>query len=74
MPFFLHSASSPLHNSLKLYFSIEENAKAILEEQKQDEKFSEIIVSCKSLSGYETKSFKTLLPQVSNRKKSAQLS
>lgn len=43
---------------------IEENARAILEEQKQDEKFTEIIVSCKSLSHYDGKTFKTLLPQI----------
>ncbi|KAJ8941214.1 hypothetical protein NQ314_010462 [Rhamnusium bicolor] len=43
---------------------IEENARAILAEQKQDEKFSEIIVSCKSLSHYEGRTFKTLLPQI----------
>lgn len=43
---------------------IEENARAILEEQKQEEQFSEIIVSCRSLSFYEGKKFKTLLPQI----------
>ncbi|KAK9875929.1 hypothetical protein WA026_011033 [Henosepilachna vigintioctopunctata] len=43
---------------------IEENARAILEEKKQDEKFQEIIVSCRSLSGYEGKKAKTLLPQI----------
>ncbi|KAJ8917393.1 hypothetical protein NQ315_002417 [Exocentrus adspersus] len=43
---------------------IQENKKAILEEQKQDEKFSEIIVSCKSLSHYEGRTFKTLIPQI----------
>lgn len=64
MPFFLLHKSPPLHNNI-ISFSIEENAKAILEEQRQDEKFSEIIVSCRSLSRYETKSFKTLIPQVS---------
>ncbi|KAF2882927.1 hypothetical protein ILUMI_23232 [Ignelater luminosus] len=43
---------------------IEENARAIIEEQKQDEQFSEIIVSCRSLSYYEGKKFKTLIPQI----------
>lgn len=43
---------------------LEENAKAILEEQKQEEQFSAIIVSCKSLSYYEGKKFKTVLPQI----------
>ncbi|KAJ8984016.1 hypothetical protein NQ317_012239, partial [Molorchus minor] len=43
---------------------VEENARAILEEKKEDEKFREIIVSCKSLSNYEGRSFKTLLPQI----------
>lgn len=43
---------------------IQENQKAILEEQKQDEKFSEIIASCKSLSHYEGRTFKTLIPQI----------
>lgn len=46
-------------------FSIAENKKAILEEKKQDEKFNEIIVSCRSLSHYEGRTLKTLLPQVS---------
>ncbi|KAB0791101.1 hypothetical protein PPYR_02901 [Photinus pyralis] len=43
---------------------LEENAKAILEEQKQEEQFSAIIVSCKSLSYYEGKKFKAVLPQI----------
>ncbi|XP_068901530.1 facilitated trehalose transporter Tret1-like [Tenebrio molitor] len=42
----------------------EENARAIIEEKKQDEKFHEIIVSCRSLSFYEGKNVKTLLPQL----------
>lgn len=46
-------------------FSVQENEKAIIEEQKQDAKFQEIIVSCKSLSRYDGKTFKTLIPQVS---------
>nr|CAH7737824.1 unnamed protein product [Callosobruchus chinensis] len=46
-------------------FSIEENNRAIIEERKQDRKFSEIIVSCRSLSHYDGRTFKTLLPQVS---------
>ncbi|CAH1184851.1 unnamed protein product [Phyllotreta striolata] len=44
--------------------NIQENRKAIKEEKKQDAKFQEIIVSCKSLSHYDAKTFKTLLPQV----------
>lgn len=44
--------------------NLEENARAILEEQKQKEQFNEIIVSCRSLSHYEGKKFKTLLPQI----------
>ncbi|XP_072383261.1 facilitated trehalose transporter Tret1-like [Diabrotica undecimpunctata] len=44
--------------------NIQENRKAIKEEQKQDAKFQEIIVSCKSLSRYDGKTLKTLLPQV----------
>ncbi|XP_044762799.1 facilitated trehalose transporter Tret1-like isoform X2 [Coccinella septempunctata] len=44
--------------------NIEENARAILEEKKQDEKFQEIIVSCRSLSRYEGKKTKTLVPQL----------
>ncbi|KAL3270530.1 hypothetical protein HHI36_021069 [Cryptolaemus montrouzieri] len=44
--------------------NIEENARAILEEKKQDEKFQEIIVSCRSLSRYEGKKAKTLVPQI----------
>ncbi|CAH1954380.1 unnamed protein product [Acanthoscelides obtectus] len=43
---------------------IEENNRAIIEERKQDRKFSEIIVSCRSLSHYEGRTFKTLLPQI----------
>ncbi|XP_018575784.1 facilitated trehalose transporter Tret1-like isoform X2 [Anoplophora glabripennis] len=43
---------------------IQENQRAIAEEQKQDEKFSEIIVSCKSLSRYDGRTFKTLVPQI----------
>ncbi|CAH0548563.1 unnamed protein product [Brassicogethes aeneus] len=43
---------------------IQENEKAILEQQKQDEKFTEIIVSCRSLSKYEARTFKSLLPQI----------
>ncbi|CAG9814796.1 unnamed protein product [Phaedon cochleariae] len=43
---------------------IQENARAILEEQKRDEKFNEIIVSCKSLSNYDGRTFRTLLPQI----------
>ncbi|CAH1954382.1 unnamed protein product [Acanthoscelides obtectus] len=46
---------------------IEENNRAIIEERKQDRKFSEIIVSCRSLSHYEGRTFKTLLPQVSTK-------
>ncbi|XP_063922309.1 facilitated trehalose transporter Tret1-2 homolog [Zophobas morio] len=42
----------------------EENAKAIIEEKKRDEKFHEIIVSCRSLSRYEGRTIKTLLPQI----------
>nr|CAI5845331.1 unnamed protein product [Callosobruchus analis] len=45
-------------------FSIEENNRAIIEERKQDRKFSEIIVSCRSLSHYDGRTFKTLLPQI----------
>ncbi|RZC37799.1 facilitated trehalose transporter Tret1 [Asbolus verrucosus] len=44
--------------------SAEENARAIIEQKKQDEKFHEIIVSCRSLSRYEAKNIKTLLPQI----------
>lgn len=44
--------------------NIQENRKAIKEEKQQYAKFQEIIVSCKSLSKYEGKTFKTLLPQV----------
>lgn len=44
--------------------NIQENRKAIKEEKKQDAKFQEIIVSCKSLSGYDAKTYRTLLPQV----------
>nr|CAH7723260.1 unnamed protein product [Callosobruchus chinensis] len=40
-------------------FSIEENNRAIIEERKQDRKFSEIIVSCRSLSHYDGRTFKT---------------
>ncbi|EFA05603.2 facilitated trehalose transporter Tret1 [Tribolium castaneum] len=42
----------------------EENARAIIEEKKQDEKFHEIIVSCRSLSHYDGRTIKTLLPQI----------
>ncbi|XP_056639919.1 facilitated trehalose transporter Tret1-2 homolog isoform X2 [Diorhabda sublineata] len=42
----------------------EENAKAIEAEQKRDAKFEQVIGSCKSLSRYEGKTFKTVLPQV----------
>lgn len=49
-------------------FSADENAKAKLEEQKQEEQFNEIIVSCRSLSRYESGAkFKTLVPQVGSR-------
>lgn len=41
----------------------EENAKAIEEEKKRDAKFEEVIGSCRSLSRYEGKTFKTVLPQ-----------
>ncbi|KAF5284710.1 hypothetical protein FQR65_LT13446 [Abscondita terminalis] len=44
--------------------SIGENARAILEQQKQEEQFSAIIVSCRSLSYYEGKKFKAVVPQV----------
>ncbi|KAJ8949171.1 hypothetical protein NQ318_021662 [Aromia moschata] len=43
---------------------VQENARAILEEKREDEKFREIIVSCKSLSHYDGRTFKTLLPQI----------
>ncbi|KAF5303314.1 hypothetical protein FQA39_LY10053 [Lamprigera yunnana] len=46
---------------------IEENARAILEEQKQEEQFTAIIVSCRSLSYYEGKKFKAVVPQVSTQ-------
>ncbi|CAG9861707.1 unnamed protein product, partial [Phyllotreta striolata] len=48
-----------------LTLNVQENAKAIIEEQKRDAQFQEIIVSCKSLNRYDGKTIKTLLPQVS---------
>lgn len=44
---------------------VEENARALIEEkQKAEQEFREIIVSCKSLSYYESKRFKSLIPQI----------
>ncbi|KAK4878048.1 hypothetical protein RN001_010554 [Aquatica leii] len=44
--------------------NIQENEKAIIEQRKQEDKFKEIIISRQSLSHYEGKKFKTLLPQI----------
>lgn len=64
-PFSLFLSEGAFLNLNNLFlFSIAENEKAILEEKKQDEKFNEIIVSCRSLSHYEGRTLKTLLPQV----------
>lgn len=50
------------------HYSVEENARALIEEkQKAEQEFREIIVSCKSLSYYESKRFKSLIPQASIR-------
>lgn len=44
--------------------NIQENEKAIIEQKRQEDRFREIIQSCQSLSHYEGKKFKTLLPQI----------
>ncbi|KAF5284232.1 hypothetical protein FQR65_LT00232 [Abscondita terminalis] len=51
--------SASCHN-----LNIQENEKAIIEQRKQEDKFKEIIVSRQSLSHYEGKQFKTLIPQI----------
>nr|XP_022901994.1 facilitated trehalose transporter Tret1-2 homolog [Onthophagus taurus]XP_022901995.1 facilitated trehalose transporter Tret1-2 homolog [Onthophagus taurus] len=45
-------------------FNLQNEEKAIAKERKQDEQFNLIITSCTSLSRYESKRFKTLLPQI----------
>jgi facilitated trehalose transporter len=47
------------------HLSIVENAKRIREEKEREDKFNETLGSCGSLSRYESKTFKNLLPQVS---------
>jgi facilitated trehalose transporter len=46
------------------HLSIVENAKRIREEKEREDKFNETLGSCGSLSRYESKTFKNLLPQM----------